>query len=174
MSGITRLAATARQTKVRLSNIVTWRALSQLGPSKSRRTRLARLRLLSGDQPPELRQQLGGRRIRDLAQPGQQLPRKIQVRQCSAPHACCLLNCKFATPQQIGASGEQGYTDNAKPISSRMPKPATAGPTTACQRDGLICAGCSPLRSLAKVPSQPNGSSIGRPRIEVWGGLYGA
>jgi hypothetical protein len=58
------------------------------------------------------------------------------------------------------SSGEEGYTDNAQPISSRMPKPATAGPTTACQRDGVICAGSNPLRSLANVSSQPNGSSV--------------
>jgi hypothetical protein len=67
---------------------------------------------------------------------------------------------------QIRASGEKGYIDNAQPMSNRMPKPATAGPTTACQRDNLIRAGCNPLWGLAKVPSQTNGSSAGRPRIE--------
>ena len=62
-----------------------------------------------------------------------------------------------------------GLSYNAQPISSRMPKPATAGPTTACQRDDLKCAGCNPLRSLANVPSQSHGRSVGRPRIEIWG-----
>jgi hypothetical protein len=35
-----------------------------------------------------------------------------------------------------------------------MPKPATAGPNMACQRDGRVCAGCSSLWCLAIVSSQ--------------------
>jgi hypothetical protein len=48
----------------------------------------------------------------------------------------------------------KGYTDSAQPISSNMPKPATAGPNMACQRDGRVCAGCSSLWCLAIVSSQ--------------------
>ena len=46
------------------------------------------------------------------------------------------------------------YADSAQPRSSSMPKPATAGPNTACQRDGGVCAGCSSLRCLAIVSSR--------------------
>ena len=43
------------------------------------------------------------------------------------------------------------YADSAQPISSSMPKPATAGPNMACQRNGGVCAGCSSLRCLVIV-----------------------
>ena len=109
-------------------------------------------------------------RERPLPPPHRILVSSLLARSCSAIAPLRLLaafyTAKVATPRQIG---EQGYIDNAQPINSRMPKPAPAGPTTACQRDDLICAGCNPLESLANVPSQPNGSSVGRPRIKSFG-----
>ena len=45
------------------------------------------------------------------------------------------------------------YTDKAKLTKSSMPKAATTGPITACQRGGPTCAGSNPLRNLANVPS---------------------
>jgi hypothetical protein len=39
------------------------------------------------------------------------------------------------------AATAAGYTNNAKPISSSMPIPATTGPNTPCQRGGPACAG---------------------------------
>ena len=53
------------------------------------------------------------------------------------------------------------YTDKAKLSKSSMPKPATNGPTMACQRGGPTCAGGNPLRNLAMSPPNSLGGLAG-------------